>query len=211
VGLLISVNFDHWKKRQVVKMTTYRSRTIHFVSTILVVGSLSAILEGCSRRVTDFTIISTKNTLLAGHGEKMDRRIEGEDCKFTLLGLPDMKTAIDDAVENAGPDYDALVDGVVWYDDRFIYVCYRVEGTPIRARDNPSFSPADAPEPSDPRGTPGLQMPIRPKQGALDKATPEPDSQQSETRDEARGIAEKSNLVLTSNGNAFWFRHNLEH
>ena len=125
---------------------------------------LITILDGCSRRVTDFTIISTKNTLLAGHGEKMERRIEGEDCKFTLLGLPDMKTAIDDAVENAGPEYDALVDGVVWYDDRFIYVCYRVEGTPIRAKENPLSGDQDYQPSGAPRSSPGLQLPVRPKQ-----------------------------------------------
>ena len=138
------------------------------IGTMLGMLSVVMVLDGCSRRVTDFTIISTKNTLLAGHGEKKDRRIEGEDCKFTLLGLPDMKTAIDDAVENAGPEYDALVDGVVWYDDRFIYVCYRVEGTPIRAKENPVSGGGSFDTPTEPRSAPGLQRPVRPQQGLQD-------------------------------------------
>lgn len=91
---------------------------------------------GCnSRRVTDFTLISTKNTLLTAHADTMGARLEGEDCSITLFGVPNMKTAIDDALDNAPEKYDALVDGVVWFEDRFFYVCYRVEGTPIKARD----------------------------------------------------------------------------
>ena len=68
---------------------------------------------GCgARRVTDFTLISTKNTMLVASAEKRDRRVTGEDCTMTLVGVPNMKTAIDDALNKAGPDYDALVDGL---------------------------------------------------------------------------------------------------
>ena len=106
-------------------------RVLLFVSCIAMLAPM-----GCSaRRVTDFTLISTKNTLLTAHADTRGARIEGEDCSMTLFGVPNMKTAIDDALDSAPDKYDALVDGVVWFEDRFFYVCYRVEGTPIRARD----------------------------------------------------------------------------
>ena len=94
---------------------------------------------GCgARRVTDFTVISTKNTMLVAKADKRDRRVKGEDCTMTLVGVPNMKTAIDDAIEKAGPEYDALVDGVVWMDDKILFQCYRVEGTPLKAKKAPA-------------------------------------------------------------------------
>lgn len=100
---------------------------------LLVLGVSTAL--GCgARRVTDFTIISTKNSMLVSHADKGPNRITGEDCTITFVGVPNMKSAIDDAVEKAGPGYDALVDGVVWMDDKLLYQCYRVEGTPLRAK-----------------------------------------------------------------------------
>lgn len=49
-----------------------------------------------------------------------------------------MKEAIDRAIESAGGDYDALVDGVMYQDTVFMLVvtqiCYRVEGTPINTK-----------------------------------------------------------------------------
>ena len=63
---------------------------------------------------------------------------------MTLVGVPNMKTAIDDAIEKAGPEYDALVDGVVWMDDKILFQCYRVEGTPLKAKKAPAEYTRDA-------------------------------------------------------------------
>ncbi len=116
-------------------------QNIFLKSSKRILGALSAAaligsgLVGCSeRRVTDFTIISTKNTLLLANADRSAARITGEDCHFLLFGMPDMKNAIDDAIEKAGPEYDALVDGVVTWEDDFFQVCYKVEGTPIKAK-----------------------------------------------------------------------------
>jgi hypothetical protein len=67
-------------------------------------------------------------------------RTQGIDRVWWLisipLGTPNLKEAVDRAIENAGPGYDALIDGVisyraVWYiltgESTFI-----VEGTPIK-------------------------------------------------------------------------------
>jgi hypothetical protein len=74
------------------------------------------ILFSC--RLTDFTLISTKNVSL--DVKKDNPRIEGKG--FTI------KDAIDKAVENAGPGYDALIDGVIYEG----FLRYKVVGTPIK-------------------------------------------------------------------------------
>lgn len=90
-------------------------------------------LSGCTVRVVDFTVISTKNVSVPTKGK--GPRAKGEDCVFSCLGLPfgipNMKEAIDRAIENAGGQYDALVDGVVYQKSHPFEICYEVEGTPI--------------------------------------------------------------------------------
>ena len=96
---------------------------------------------GCTTRLTDFTIISTKNLDLS-RGASFKRgggRVEGEDkvhiIVFIPTGTPNMKEAIDRAIESV-PGAVALVDGVVsshaWYIP-YIYgqSRYLVEGTPL--------------------------------------------------------------------------------
>jgi len=103
------------------------------------VGAL--LLTGCTNRVTDFTIISTKNVDLSAMSEyqKGDDRVRGEDSLFFLLMLPlgnriDLKEAIDNGIENV-PGAVALVDGVVyvrsWHIGLFGETAYVVEGTPL--------------------------------------------------------------------------------
>jgi|GEM_PF-948859 len=117
-----------------------RAKFVRLVVTGLTCALAASAFAGCSsRRVTDFTIISTKNTLMLANAERDNRRITGEDCRWLLFGMPEMKEAIDDAVEKAGPEYDALVDGVVTIEDNFFETCYRVEGTPIKAIDPAKF------------------------------------------------------------------------
>ena len=89
---------------------------------------------GCSQRVTDFTVISTKNVRV--DGEEGDR-VKGEDMKLNCLvnaglAFPDMKAAIDQAIEAGGGD--ALVDGVVYYKQGLMTQGYEVEGTIINTK-----------------------------------------------------------------------------
>jgi len=74
------------------------------------------LLTSC--RLTDFTVISTKNVTL-------DVK---KDARRTKAWGWTVKDAIDNAIEAAGPGYDALIDGVV--SSRFIG--YSVKGTPIK-------------------------------------------------------------------------------
>jgi hypothetical protein len=77
------------------------------------------IFSGCSYRLTDFTIISTKNVDLsrAGQFKRVGDRKEGKDVAHIVLsipfGRPNMKEAIDRAIESTKGAV-ALVDGVVY-------------------------------------------------------------------------------------------------
>ncbi len=99
------------------------------------------ILNSCSRRLVDFTIISTKNVDLT-RGASFERgksRIDGEDKIHIILfiptGTPSIKEAIDNAIESI-PGCVALLDGVVYAKSWWIpYIYgqskYLVEGTPL--------------------------------------------------------------------------------
>jgi hypothetical protein len=84
----------------------------------------------------DFTVISSKNVSLDSQ-QRGPNRVTGSVCTPVIvfpIGQPDLKTAVDRAIESAGPPYNALVDGVVKYQDKsFILgkVCFEVTGTPI--------------------------------------------------------------------------------
>ncbi len=105
--------------------------------------SASALLlaTGCTHRLTDFTVISTKNVPIGSHSmamKKADKRVKAKDTAHTILfipiGSPNMKEAIDKAIESY-PGAIALADGVIkssfWTCFLYGQSSYIVEGTPI--------------------------------------------------------------------------------
>ncbi len=93
---------------------------IKFRNFLLIVIPL-LFLSGCTFRVIDFTLISTKNVNVPQGAKKMGKRVTGEDCVVVFifpLGQIHMKEAVDQAIESAGPEYDALIDGVVSHVNR---------------------------------------------------------------------------------------------
>tara|TARA_B100000959_G_C14471965_1_gene415479 strand:- start:1 stop:480 length:480 start_codon:yes stop_codon:yes gene_type:complete len=94
--------------------------------------------SGCSTRLVDFTIISTKNVDLAGTGyEREKSRSVGQDeisiIIFVPMGTASIKEAIDRTIESV-PGGVAILDGVVtssWWYIPYIYgkSKYVVEGT----------------------------------------------------------------------------------
>lgn len=98
------------------------------------------IISSCSRRIVDFTIISSKNVPITNQGgnfQKATKKVKGIDSKWSILfipGVPDMKEAIDDAIEQY-PGAVALTDGVIynkgWSCFLFGQNKYIVEGTPL--------------------------------------------------------------------------------
>jgi hypothetical protein len=92
----------------------------------------------CTTRLTDFTIISTKNINIDA---KKGNRAEGKDCAYYLFGLlpifkiaPNLKDAIDNAIESQG-EANGLVDGVVYRKFFYFFIisqdCYLVKGNII--------------------------------------------------------------------------------
>lgn len=94
----------------------------------------------CTTRMIDFTVLSSKNTEMTVPEAAKGERVKGADSVpvfFVPLGTPSIKEAVDRAIEKAGPGYDALIDGVVYYKFvAFIFgtVQYTVEGTPIKSQ-----------------------------------------------------------------------------
>lgn len=111
------------------------------VLKLFIVIMLVAVVSGCTTRLVDFTILSTKNVDLtrAATFERGNSRVEGKDTAYIIIfiptGVPNVKEAIDRAIESV-PGAVALVDGVV--SSNFFYFpyvygqeTYVVEGTPL--------------------------------------------------------------------------------
>ena len=104
--------------------------------TIIVSGLLC---QNCTYRVIDFTVISSKNVSLNLPENSKGQRVKGQDYVTTFLGIPwgspNLKEATDQAIESAGAEYDALIDGVIYQKRKWYFLFgkfgYEVEGTPI--------------------------------------------------------------------------------
>jgi len=103
--------------------------------------ALAAIaLTGCKTRITDFTVLSTKNVDLSNMASftQGTQRVTGEDLYWMILvfptGIPNLKEAIDRAIEQM-PGCVALVDGVIYNYGAFYVLAgqmgFIVEGTPL--------------------------------------------------------------------------------
>lgn len=107
------------------------------VSLLAVVLSFGC-LTGCVQRVTDFTVISSKNFDLSRGSQYVmsDKRAEGTDTKAIILiplGVPNAKEALDNAIQSV-PGCIALSDGVLeseFFSFFFGYIQYRAKGTCI--------------------------------------------------------------------------------
>lgn len=117
---------------------------MNYLRIVGVAALTMGILSGCSMRMTDFTVISTKNVNIPF--TQQAPRVVGKDCVAVVLfpfGIPNLKSAIDHAIENAGPQYDALIDGVAYFDNYSFLIgqeCYRVEGTPVSTKSGATFN-----------------------------------------------------------------------
>ena len=113
----------------------------------------SLLCSGCTFRLIDFTVISSKNVTL--NAPQAPNRTTGRDCVDLLLFIPisgrlqpNLKEAVDRAIEAAGTGYDALIDGVVDQETIFTYIynraCFIVEGTPVNTKQLTSSRTDDA-------------------------------------------------------------------
>lgn len=115
----------------------------NIMKKLLVVSVLSAgaFLSGCSQRVLDFTVVSSKNVDLSKGADfkRGTTRVRGEDKRdiivFIPTGHPSAKEAMDRAIESV-PGAVALTDGVITTSSWWIPYIYgqtkvEVEGTPL--------------------------------------------------------------------------------
>lgn len=95
---------------------------------------VAMVLSGCSARIVDLTVVSSKNMDI--HSPKLitGKRVVGESSVpiflFLPLGNPDIKEAIDDAIEQdrcAVGLQNAALDQV-FFDFIFGFIEYKVEG-----------------------------------------------------------------------------------
>lgn len=107
-------------------------------SAILLALFAPFLLAGCSVRVADLTLISTKNIDLneARFDAKKGQRMKGEDCVFAPLGLiplgvPNLEEAVDDALEKGNGNI--MIDEVTYRKEAYFIIasvsCIEVEGT----------------------------------------------------------------------------------
>ena len=108
----------------------------------LMVAGLMLVAVGCEHRMTDFTIISTRNVDLSQMGtyKKGAERVRGRDKLYTILvfkqsGDLNLKEAIDDAL-NQVPGTVALLDGVIYTKNWYLFPLWGedsliIEGTPL--------------------------------------------------------------------------------
>lgn len=98
-------------------------------------------MTSCTHRLTDFTVISTRNVPIGQNAvnlAKSDKRVKGVDKVPVVLGIPfgtpNMKEAIDKALDKY-PGAVGLSDGVIkskmWTCLFYGQSSYVVEGTPI--------------------------------------------------------------------------------
>ena len=95
--------------------------------------TLISLLSGCAVRMIDFTVISSKK-----HSLQFDKskgvNAEGKSMGFMGMGAT-IKDAMDDALAKAGPNYDLLIDGVV-YSQIYPFVRgFKVTGVAVSSSD----------------------------------------------------------------------------
>lgn len=100
-------------------------------------------LPGCTTRMGDLTLVSTKNIDLtdARLDARKGRRYKGEDCRFVLFdmipfGLPNLQTAIDKALQAGNGN--VMVDEVTELKETWLVVghtlCFVAEGTVLNTQ-----------------------------------------------------------------------------
>ena len=110
---------------------------MRWITALVVVGLLS----GCTTRIGDFTVGSSKN--LTHQFEVIKKDVVGKDCVQMILFIPlgtlnpTYDGAIDAALEGV-PNADAIVDATFYQDVMFTLIynetCIRVTGDAVRTR-----------------------------------------------------------------------------
>jgi len=83
--------------------------------------ALAVILAGCTNRLADLSVVSTRNIDPQASYELVQRGVEGDDIRKIIIFIPsgpsNLEEAIDSALEKAGADYltNARIYAGGWY------------------------------------------------------------------------------------------------
>ena len=124
-------------------------------TSIFLAALFVLLASSCTSRLTDFTIISTKNVPIGEQPTNLSKaptRVKGVDKAHFILfiptGIPNLKEAIDKAIEKY-PGAVALADGVAksnsWNAILYGQTSYIVEGTPLYPTDMSATSSSQKP------------------------------------------------------------------
>jgi hypothetical protein len=103
-----------------------------FLKKIVLIFLWLILVSGCSHRIGDVTVLSTKNIYCDGVDlTKLGQHkgVEGEDVTFLGIGA-DIEDAFDKAVEQH--DGNLMIDAVFYLEDRFLWYGYKVRGTVVK-------------------------------------------------------------------------------
>lgn len=116
-----------------------KTSKLKLIKKLPILLTAGVLLTGCVTRITDFTVLSTKNIDLAKASDfkRATKRVAGEDQTFVIViiptGVPHVKEAVDQALQSV-PGGIALVDGVVKRRNWWLIFgesTIIVEGTPL--------------------------------------------------------------------------------
>lgn len=103
------------------------------IKNSLLIILFTSLMSGCTVRMGDLTLVSTKNIDLSKSKLDMSSGVNvfGEDCKHSLVGLPNLESAIDDALQKGNGN--VLIDEVTEFKSIWVLIgsiqCYKVKGT----------------------------------------------------------------------------------
>lgn len=106
---------------------------LNFIVILITIFTLSS----CTIRLVDFTVISTKNAEI-GVDRSKGLPTDGKKSYFFGIGW-NLKDALDNALEKAGPEYDLLIDGVVFYKKLPLRTVIKVKGLAVKSSDLRAF------------------------------------------------------------------------
>jgi len=104
----------------------------------IALGVALLMASGCAIRVADFSVVSIRSSNIPA--KSIGKRVTGESCVFSWFGLswlgkdPNLKDAFESAMQSGGPEYDAMVDTVVFRTNGLWKSCYTVRGIVISTK-----------------------------------------------------------------------------
>jgi hypothetical protein len=121
-----------WALLAVESITRLENKIMKKIKLNLLLALMTLVFMGsCSTRLVDFTVISSKN-----HSLQIDKSVgvpvKGTSMGFLGLGVS-IKDAMDKALQDAGPEYDLLIDGVVRFVNYPLISGYSVEGMAVNS------------------------------------------------------------------------------